>query len=124
MELTIQPNENLSLNLEHQHYDLLKKSNDEKVYNIDIIISKTTYQFDKHLFLRSILQYDSSIETVLIDALLAYELVPGSVLQLGYGALYKNVMWENNTWLDEGIGKKYYNTDQSIFLKVSYLIQY
>ena len=123
-ELAIQLNKNLSLIFEHQHYDLFNNNNDEKIYNIDIIISKTTYQFNKYLFLRAILQYDSSIETVLIDALLVYELVPGSVLQIGYGALYKNVMWENNTWLDEGNRKKYYNTDQSIFLKVSYLIQY
>jgi hypothetical protein len=124
VELTIQPNKNLSQFFRHQYQDLYRKDNDEKVYHINIFISNTTYQISRYLFLRAILQYDSYMETVLVDALASYELIPGTVLQMGYGSLYKNVCWMNNQWENESPLKEYYNFNQSIFLKVSYLFQY
>ena len=124
LQLTIQPNDKLSQYWEYQYQDLYRKSNDEKMYSVNIFISKTTYQINRYLFLRGILQYDSYRKTVLLDALASYELVPGTVLQLGYGALYENYYWQNGQWMKNELLGKYYNTSQSIFLKVSYLFQY
>ncbi len=94
------------------------------MYDINVFISNTTYQISRYLFLRAIMQYDSYLENILIDAIVSYELIPGTVLQIGYGSLYKNVYWMNNQWEKEGPLKEYYNFNQSLFLKISYLFQY
>jgi hypothetical protein len=124
LQLTLQPDEKLSQLLQYQYQDLFRKDNDQKMYAVDIFISNTTYQLNRYLFLRAILQYDSYLETILIDALASYELIPGTVLQIGYGSLYKNVSWQNEQWTSGHPLSDYYNTNQSVFAKVSYLFQY
>lgn len=124
LQLTIQPNEKLSQFFEYQYQDLYRKENGEKVYDVNIAISKTTYQINRYLFLRAIVQFDSYRKNVLIDALVSYELIPGTVLQIGYGSLYQNLFWQNEQWRKDEILGKYYNTNQSLFVKMSYLFQY
>ena len=49
----------------------------EHVYDIDLIYSRTTYQFSRQFFVRGIAQYDSSRSRVLTDFLASYQLRPG-----------------------------------------------
>ncbi len=123
-KLTVQPGTKLTQFFEYQYQSLNKININEKVYDISIFISKTTYQFNKHLFLRAIAQYDSYRKTLLIDALVSYELIPGSVIQIGYGSFYENQYWQNNSWMRNNPLGEYYQTNQSVFIKVSYLFQY
>lgn len=124
LQFIVQPNDKLSQFFEYQYQDLYRKDNDEKMYNVNILVSKTIYQINRYLFLRAIVQFDSYRKTVLIDALASYELIPGTVLQIGYGSLYKNLYWQNDEWLNDEIQGKYYNANQSVFIKMSYLFQY
>ena len=47
------------------------------MYDLDIINSRTTYQFTRFVFVRGTVQYDSSRAQVLTDFLASYEMRPG-----------------------------------------------
>ena len=49
----------------------------ERVYTVDIVNLRTTYQFNRHFLVRLIEQYDSSRHRLLTDLLGSYEFVPG-----------------------------------------------
>jgi hypothetical protein len=48
---------------------------------------RNTYQFNRQFFLRLISQLDTSRRRMLNDALAPYELVLGTIVYLGYGAI-------------------------------------
>lgn len=126
LETRFQPGPNLT-----QEFTLLHKQFDhaidgDRVYDFDILISRTTYQFNKYLFFRGLIQYDSYEKVVLSDLLASFTLIPGTVVHVGYGSLHENRYWNpvNNRFeFREGMGK-YYQTTQSLFLKVSYLFRF
>jgi hypothetical protein len=89
IDATIQPNQHLSQSLDYGTVRFTRPSTGALVYEVDIVNSKTTYQFDKHFLVRLLAQYDSSRDRVLTDFLASYEFVPGTVFHAGYGALYE-----------------------------------
>jgi hypothetical protein len=117
LSLDIQPTNNLNQYFSFIHSDLSKEG--EKIYNEDILYSKTTYQFNKYFFLRAVVQYDSYLERMLTDFLASFTLIPGTVIHVGYGGLYENRQWTNDQWvLREG---NMLNVKRSFFAKISYL---
>jgi len=123
VQVTFQPNDKFTQQFQYELQNLFTKYGHEKIYDVNIYIFNTTYQVNRHLFLRAILQFDSSRETLLGDALVSYELVPGTVLQLGYGSLSKKLFWEDDHWVTNSTSKEYYHSNQSVFFKLSYLFQ-
>ncbi len=114
---TLQPNSKLSLTLSLHHSHL--KTESEEIYNVNIVYSRTTYQFNKYLFARAILQYDSYKRDLLTDILVSFTLIPGTVIHLGYGGLYEKQDWQNGNWVP-GNGPLQ-NMKRSFFFKASYL---
>jgi len=113
----IQPSSKLNQNFSFTHSDL--KKDGVKIYNVDILYSKTTYQFNKYFFLRALIQYNSYQERLLTDFLASFTLIPGTVLHIGYGGMYERRDWVDNRWIPlEG---ELYNIKRSFFAKVSYL---
>ena len=86
---TFQPNQHLTQSLAYSTIRFTRPASGALVYDVDIVNSKTTYQFNKHFLVRFLAQYDSSIDRVLTDLLASYEFVPGTVFHAGYGALYE-----------------------------------
>ena len=86
---TIQPNQHLSQSIDVDRVRFWRPSTGAEVYTVNIVNSKTTYQFDKHFLVRFLAQYDSSRDNVLTDFLASYEFVPGTVFHVGYGGLYE-----------------------------------
>jgi len=84
----------------------------ELVYDMDIIRSKTSYQFSKRLFLRAILEYNTYWKELKPDLLLSYIYSPGTVFFLGYSGLFDSQGTEGTKWMQN---------KRSFFLKVSYL---
>jgi hypothetical protein len=123
ISLAIQPNENFSQSFSYTYSFFDRESTGERIYEESIINSKTTYQFDKYFFVRAIIKYDSYLERVLTDLLASYTLSPGTVLHLGYGSMHENLEWRDNRWNIGTELSKYYQTRQSLFFKVSYLLQ-
>ena len=123
-ETTIQPNQHLSVNLEYNNVHFTRPSTGELVYDVDIINTRTTYQFDKHFLIRFLTRYDSSAQRLLTDFLASYEFVPGTVFHAGYGSLYQKgfgsedpVPGMSPVRLDD----QYRAVNRGIFLKASYL---
>ena len=92
------------------------------MYDLDIINSRTTYQFTRFVFVRGTVQYDSSRAQVLTDFLASYEMRPGSVLYAGYGSLVERRSDLDGAWTT-GIGP-YLTTRRGLFLKASYLYRF
>ncbi len=120
IDFTLQPNDKLNQYFEYYYIDFYRKSNDEKIYEVNIINSRTTYQFNKYFFVRGILQYDSYQHKLLTDFLGSCTVIPGTVLHLGYGALYQRRDWQQERWVDNGLGNML-NMKRSLFFKASYL---
>jgi hypothetical protein len=121
--VTLQANEKLNFQAELIHSGFNRADSGEKVYDVNIVLSRLTYQFNKHLFVRGLVQYDSYRHVVLSDLLASFTLIPGSVIHLGYGSLNEKQGWLDNQWQKEIIASRYYQTRQSLFFKVSYLFQ-
>ena len=89
VDMTVQPNRHLSQSLEFSRSRFWRPETGAQVYAVNIVNSRTTYQFDKHFLVRMLAQYDSSQDRVLTDFLGSYEFVPGTVFHAGYGSLYE-----------------------------------
>jgi Domain of unknown function (DUF5916)/Carbohydrate family 9 binding domain-like len=116
---TLQPSGRFSQALTYRHIAFDRESTGERVYDLDIIYSRTTYQFSRQFFIRAIAQYDSSRYRVLTDFLASYELRPGTVVYAGYGSLIERRDFVNGEWI---LGNGDYKTSQrGFFFKASYL---
>jgi hypothetical protein len=121
---TIQPNQHLTQSFNFNRVRFWRPETGIDVYSVNILNSRTTYQFDKHFLARFLAQYDSSRERVLTDFLASYEFVPGTVFHVGYGSLY-----------EKGFGSvepvpgaqpidsrdRFLMTNRGLFIKASYL---
>jgi Domain of unknown function (DUF5916)/Carbohydrate family 9 binding domain-like len=117
LEVTVQPGASFSQSVS---WDRAQLDRDEggRVYRVDLLNLKTTYQFDRRFGLRGILRYDSSRRRVLTDFLASFEPVPGTVAYVGYGSLLERRGWDGAGWLP-GQGE-YLTTQRGLFLKASY----
>ncbi len=117
--LTLQPSGRFSQALSYRRVEFDRASTGERVYDIDIIYSRTIYQFSRQFFIRAIVQYDSSRYTVLTDFLSSYELRPGTVVYAGYGSLIEQRDFVGDEWIS-GAGN-YETSQRGLFFKASYL---
>ena len=117
--LNFQPNQHLTQGIDINTVRFNRASTGERIYSVNIVNSKTTYQFDKHFLVRFLAQYDSSAKRVLTDLLASYEFVPGTVAHAGYGSLYeKDTEFANAR---PPTNRDYLMVNRGLFLKASYL---
>lgn len=120
--VTLQPNGQLSQELDYERVDFKRDATNERVFDLDILNSKTTYQFTRALAARALLRYDSSRRQVLTDFLGSYEPRPGTVVYIGYGSLLERRDFVDRQWVPlEGI---YRTTRRGLFFKASYLYRF
>ena len=120
--LVFQPNARLSQRVSFTRDVFDRLANAGRVYGVNIVNTRTSYQLNRRFAVRAIVQYDSSRTRVLTDFLGSYELVPGTVAYAGYGALYERSSWDGRELLC-GSGD-YLNTQRGLFIKVSYLYRF
>ncbi|HEX6162685.1 MAG TPA: DUF5916 domain-containing protein [Vicinamibacterales bacterium] len=121
---TLQPNQHITQSLEGNVSRLERASSGEKIYDVTVLNSKTTYQFDKHFLVRFLAQYDSDSRRLLTDLLASYELVPGTVFHAGYGSLYERnprEVFPNNASSPVRLEERFRATNRGLFFKASYL---
>jgi hypothetical protein len=117
VEASFQPSARFNQSISYQR-EAFDRLTGESVYRVDIVNSRTTFQFDRRLALRAIVQYDSSARKVLTDVLGSFELVPGTVAYAGYGSLIEQREWDGLAWVS---GRGVYETSQrGLFFKASY----
>ena len=117
--VTLQPGGRFSQALSYNREDFRRASTGGRVYDVDIIYSRTTYQFTRQFFIRAIAQFDSSRYRVLTDFLASYELRPGTVVYAGYGSLIERREFVGGEWI-AGRGD-YDPARRGLFFKASYL---
>ena len=116
---TLQPNGRFNQRLSYRRVAFDREATGERVYTLDIVNSRTTYQFTRSFFVRTLVQYDSSRSQVLTDFLSSYELRPGTVVFVGYGSLIERREFVDGRWLaNEGT---YQTSRRGLFFKASYL---
>ena len=121
-ELTFQPTGRLTQTLSYTRVVFDRSDDGERVYDIDILNTRTTYQFTRWFSLRGIAQYDSSQQRVLTDFLSSYELKPGTVIYAGYGALFEQRDYRDQQWVTgDGL---YRASQRGLFFKASYLYRF
>jgi hypothetical protein len=119
---TLQPNGRFNQRIEYRRVAFDRESTGERVYDLDIVNSRTTYQFTRSFFLRALVQYDSSRSQVLTDFLSSYELRPGTVVYVGYGSLIERREFVDGRWIsNEGT---YQTSRRGLFFKASYLYRF
>jgi hypothetical protein len=122
---TIQPNSHLSQNIDFFRTRFWRPATGDELYAINIVNSRTTYQFDKHFLVRLLARYDSSRDRLLTDLLASYELVPGTVFHLGYGSLYEKGFGVPEIVPGGGIpddgSDRFVLINRGLFFKASYL---
>lgn len=121
--LNFQPTENFNQGFSYWLETLKNPVTEESQYEVHILQSKTTYQFNEYFFIRAQIQYDSYRKVVLTDLLASFTLIPGTVMHLGYGSLHESLEWQNNQWLDSTPHGKFYQRSRSLFFKASYLFR-
>jgi hypothetical protein len=118
-----QPNDRISQTIQYTYQDFHRADDGAHVFDLNMLVSRTTYQFSRSLFIRALVQYDSYSKKVLTDLLASFTLIPGTVLYLGYGSMYREQYWDeaNAAWKRQPGPGSYYQTTQSVFIKASYL---
>jgi hypothetical protein len=119
LSLDFQPNQHLTQSIDLNTVRFNRASTGERIYSVNIVNTKTTYQFDKHFLVRFLAQYDSSAKRVLTDLLASYEFVPGTVAHAGYGSLYEKD--PEFSGAPPPTNRDYLMVNRGLFLKASYL---
>jgi len=115
---TYLPTEKLHFSLALAYSDFFRSADGMKEYDYAIIRSQNTYQVNKYLFFRAIVEYNSFYKSILTDLLASFTYIPGTVIHLGYGSFYEKLAWRGE---DYEPSDRFLETKRSFFFKVSYL---
>ena len=114
----VQPSEQLRADLSFTYVKFFRDSDGLKIYEYPISRAKLTYQFNKYFFFRGIAEYNNYRKQLLTDLLASFTYIPGTVVYLGYGSIYKKTRWETNAYVDD---PNFLELQRGIFFKMSYL---
>lgn len=89
LDLIFQPTDQINSRFSLRFAEFLRWPDREKVYDYTILRNRTTFQFNKYLFLRAIVEYNSFRRTITGDFLASFTYIPGTVVYFGYGSLYE-----------------------------------
>jgi hypothetical protein len=121
-EIVLQPTARLRQSVTYDRVEFDRADTGERVYTVDVINGKTSFQLDRHFFLRGIAQYDSSRHRILLDFLASWELLPGTVAYAGYGSSIERQEWQSGV-LRPGQGP-YRTAERGFFFKASYIYRF
>jgi hypothetical protein len=114
----IQPTDSLNLTLTWTYADFYRDSTGEKIYEYPIYRSRFTYQLNQYFFVRAIVEYNEFRRQLLTDFLASYTYIPGTVVYLGYGSLYKRQEWDSGIYRPSD---HFLEMQRGLFFKASYL---
>jgi hypothetical protein len=113
-----QPWEKLHLELSLIYSDFTRSADNFKAYDYTILRNRNTYQVNKYLFFRGIVEYNSFYKTLMTDFLASFTYIPGTVIHIGYGSLYERMQWMEGEYRP---ADNYLETRRGFFFKASYL---
>jgi len=116
--LEFQPTENLDFLVDLTYSDFYRRSDRSKIYDYMILRSFNTYQVNKYLFLRAILEYNTYRKRWTVDTLASFTYIPGTVIYAGYGSAFERVRWNGSDYEESD---RFLETKRGFYFKVSYL---
>ncbi len=117
-QLTYQPSEKINATVNVNYADLFRETDREKLYSGTILRGRLTYQVNKYLFFRGILENDEFNYDLTSDFLASFTYIPGTVLYFGYGSVYEKIKWQENEYV---ASDSFLETKRGFFAKASYL---
>jgi hypothetical protein len=121
---TYQPSDKLRSDVNFTYVDFTRESDGEKIYDYPIYWGRLTYQLNRYLFFRGIVEYNEYREELLTDLLASFTYIPGTVVHLGYGSLWDRTRWLQGRGFEIGEyvdSDDFLETKRSFFVKMSYL---
>jgi hypothetical protein len=115
---TYLPSEKLHFDLSLTYSDFTRSADGLKEYDYTIIRSQNTYQVNKYLFFRAIIEYNSFRKRLMTDLLASFTYIPGTVVHIGYGSYYEKLTWRDGEYEPSD---RFLETKRGFFFKVSYL---
>jgi hypothetical protein len=112
------PSEKVHLDLSIIYSDFYRHSDSAKEYDYTIIRSRNTYQMNKYLFFRGIVEYNSFRKQLMTDFLASFTYIPGTVIHVGYGSLYERIAWIDGEYRT---ADEFLETTRGFFFKASFL---
>ncbi len=116
--MTYLPSEKLHFDLSLIYSDFYRDSDSAKEFDYIIIRSRNTYQVNKYLFFRGIVEYNSFHKQLMTDFLASFTYIPGTVIHVGYGSLYERIKWEAGEYTS---ADRFLETRRGFFFKASFL---
>ena len=113
-----QPTEKFDFIFSLDYADFTRRSNKEGIYSYTILRSFNTFQLNKYLFLRAILEYNTYRKRMTVDTLASFTYIPGTVVYVGYGSAFQRIRWTGNEYEESD---RFRETKRGFFFKVSYL---
>ena len=119
-EIRYLPLEKLHTQLTVTFQDLFDKSDNEKIFDYLLVRGKVTWQLNKYLFLRSIVEYNDYRRSVNTDFLASFTYIPGTVFHVGYGFLSEYRTWNGSEYIES---EHLTEMKRGFFVKFSYLFR-
>ncbi len=116
--LRYQPIEKFDFSLSLDNSRFSRRSDGKRVYDYTILWNRNTFQVNKYLFLRAIIEYNFYRKRLTADGLVSFTYIPGTVCYVGYGSAFERLDWRNGRYID---GRRFLETKRGLFLKISYL---
>ena len=116
--MTYLPWKKLHLSLSIIYSDFTRDSDSVNEYDYTIVRSRSTFQVNKYIFFRGIVEYNSFREQWVTDFLASFTYIPGTVIYIGYGSLYEKIQWAGDEYVPSDT---YLETQRGFFFKASFL---
>lgn len=107
--LNFKPSNRLQIGVDFSKSTFWREAGGERLWDFNVIHTRTTYQMTKSLSLRAIFDYNRYYKEIFGSLLVSYVLRPGTVFFLGFDSNY-----------DKPAPGPYARRDYSVFLKFSY----
>lgn len=116
-----QSSEKINSEISYNYIDLYRDSDRQKIFDYSIYRFKQTYQVNKYLFFRGIVEYNDYWRELLTDFLVSFTYIPGTVIHFGYGSLYDRREWQEDRYVDVN---RFLENKRGFFFKASYLYRF
>jgi hypothetical protein len=113
-----QPIDKLDFSLNLTYSNFFRSLDREKVYSYTVFRSRNTFQVNKYLFLRGILEYNLYRKRLTADWLVSFTYIPRTVFYVGYGSALEQKVWGDSGYVPSD---RFHEMRRGFFFKVSYL---
>jgi hypothetical protein len=116
--LRYQPIDKLDFSLSLTYSTFNRRSDHTNVYSYTILRNRNTFQLNKYLFFRGIVEYNLYYKRMTLDGLVSFTYIPGTVFYVGYGSALERTEWDGSAYVPSD---RFHETRRGFFFKVSYL---